>query len=212
MTQILVFGDSIVYGAWDIEGGWVQRLRKFLDQRVIDSNYKEDFIVYNLGVGGDTSKDLLKRFESETKHRLWPDSETIFILSVGDNDSIFNNKTKSFRVLPEDYEKNLQKILNLTKKYSTKILFVGSIPVDESKVDEIPWFLGHSYKNKYINQFSEIAKSICKKNKCYFIDIHGKLEKENYKKLLADGVHPNSRGHEKVFEVVKDFLIKENVL
>jgi len=28
MVNILVFGDSITYGAWDEEGGWVQRLRK----------------------------------------------------------------------------------------------------------------------------------------------------------------------------------------
>lgn len=26
--RILVFGDSIVYGAWDTEGGWAERLKK----------------------------------------------------------------------------------------------------------------------------------------------------------------------------------------
>ena len=40
MGRILIFGDSITYGAWDKEGGWVQRLRKFLDERnLTDPNF-----------------------------------------------------------------------------------------------------------------------------------------------------------------------------
>lgn len=38
MVQILFFGPSTTYGAWDSEGGYVQRLRKYLDKKVIDSN------------------------------------------------------------------------------------------------------------------------------------------------------------------------------
>lgn len=31
MAKILVFGDSIAYGKWDSDGGWVARLRKYVD-------------------------------------------------------------------------------------------------------------------------------------------------------------------------------------
>ncbi|MDP3998378.1 MAG: hypothetical protein Q8P89_02085 [bacterium] len=68
--HILAFGTSTTYGAWDIEGGWVQRLRRFLDEKIITANYEHDYFVYNLGVSGDKSADILERFETETKARL----------------------------------------------------------------------------------------------------------------------------------------------
>ena len=69
MPQILIFGDSIIYGAWDREGGWAARLRKFLDEKTLT---EEDFycLVYNLGISGDTTEDLLERFEFETEQRI----------------------------------------------------------------------------------------------------------------------------------------------
>ena len=78
MTQILVFGDSIDLGMWDVEGGWVQRLRRFLDKKTLaDSNFYYE--VYNLGISGDTAEDLLESFEFETKKRLSNGEEAIFI-------------------------------------------------------------------------------------------------------------------------------------
>lgn len=55
---ICVFGDSITWGAWDIEkGGWVQRLRNF-----VESSSEEYIEIYNLGVSGDNTEDLLEIF------------------------------------------------------------------------------------------------------------------------------------------------------
>ena len=70
MARILVFGDSITYGAWDKRGGWVQRLREFLDEKnLIDLN-KIPVLIYNLGVSGDTTNDALERFEFESKKKI----------------------------------------------------------------------------------------------------------------------------------------------
>jgi len=212
MTQILVFGASSTYGCWDIEGGWVQRLRKFLDQKVIDSDYEEYFITYNLGIDGDTAEGVFKRFESESKIRMWPDEETVFIISVGGNDSIFVHKTKKTKFSTDQYKENLVKIITLAKKYSDKIIFRGQTPIDEEKVDPIPWLKDHSYKTEHVKEFDKITEIVAKENGLPFIDVYKGLEKSDYKKLLVDGVHPNSKGHEKIFEIVKDFLIKERIL
>ena len=41
--HIIVFGDSITQGYWDPHGGWVQRLRNFLDRKTIKKkNYAEE--------------------------------------------------------------------------------------------------------------------------------------------------------------------------
>jgi len=58
-TRICVFGASIAWGAWDPDGGgWVTRLRRYFEI----NDY--DIEVYNLGVSGNTTKDLLKRFKT----------------------------------------------------------------------------------------------------------------------------------------------------
>jgi lysophospholipase L1-like esterase len=203
MSQILVFGDSVSYGAWDRDGGWADRIKQEIHKKVISSS---DFswLLHNLSVDGDTSKGLLKRFESETKPRIVYGGDTIFIISIGDNDTLFDNKKKKHLVSPEQNKKNLQKIFQLAKKYSPKIIFVGSCNIDDSKVDPVPWEPGFSYRNKYTKQYNEIAKKFCKENKITFVELFGKFKKTD----LADGLHPNTVGHKKIFNSVWSVLKK----
>jgi len=210
MAQILIFGDSITYGAWDKEGGWVQRLRKFLDEKnLIDSD--SYYLVYNLGVSGNNSKDLLERFEFETKQRLKENEETIIIFAIGINDSQFiHSKKDNHRVPIGKFKDNIQKLIKLTQKFSSKIIFVGLTPVDETKTTPIPWSTDKSYKNEYIQKYNETIKNICDENKIYFIEIFEKLKEMSYQELLEDGLHPNSEGHQKIFEIVREFLINRN--
>ncbi len=57
--QISIWGDSITHGSCDEVGlGWVGRFR--------NSFPTGDYVgVYNRGVSGDTTEDLLKRFSIE---------------------------------------------------------------------------------------------------------------------------------------------------
>ncbi len=98
----------------------------------------------------------------------------------------------------------------LAKKFTQSIIFVGLTPVNEALT--INWGINKSYKNEFVNKYNEIIKSICEQNKIYFIEIFEKWIKLNYNPLLEDGLHQNSRGHEKIFEAVKDFLIKNKFL
>ena len=168
MPNILVFGDSIIWGAWDKEGGWVNRLRRFLDE-----NY-EDYFVYNLGVSGNNTDDLLKRFEFEVEQRIKEEKETIFIISIGANDSQFIHSQNNLRNPPEKFKENIQKLINLAKKFSSKIIFVGLTPVDETKTTPIPWNIDTSYKNEYIKKYNEAIKTICEENKINFIEVYEK--------------------------------------
>jgi len=205
MPNLLVFGDSITYGAWDKEGGWIQRLRKFLDE-----NYG-GYLVYNLGISGDNTNDLLKRVEFETEQRIKEEKELIFVFAIGINDSQFIHTQNNLRTSPEKFKENIQKLINIAQKFSSKIVFVGLTPVDETKTTPIPWNPDISYKNEYIQKYNEIIRNICKENKIYFIEVFEKFKELNYKELLDDGLHPNSKGHQKIFEIVKDFLIENKI-
>ncbi|MCH8741972.1 hypothetical protein IH779_03700 [Patescibacteria group bacterium] len=213
MAKILIFGDSIAHGAWDTEkGGWVQRTKSFLDEETL-SESENEHTIYNLGVSGNNTEDLLERFEFETKQRLKEDDEElIFIFAIGVNDSQFIHSKNGLKFSPEEYKSNLNQLLNLAKKFSSKIIFVGLTPVDEAKTTPIPWNTDKSYKNEYIKKFNDVLSEFCKEKKIYFIEIFKELIEKDYQSLLEDGLHPNSEGHKKVFEIVRDFIIKNKIL
>ena len=69
------------------------------------------------------------------------------------------------------------------------------------------------YRNEYVKEYDAEIKKMCKENHIPFIDLFGAFSKTNYKALLdRDGLHPNSQGHKKIFEIVKAHLIDEKIL
>lgn len=212
--HILVFGDSITYGAWDIEGGWVQRLRKYVDEKHIKNNYGDGtyVLIYNLGVSGGKSLDTLERFENETKARKGRHGEEVIILfDLGINDCIYNEKLGGLEIPPEQFKENYKKLIGIAKKYSQKIVVVGTTPVD-SRVDPMPWALGRSYKNEYVEKYNKIMKEVAEETGVGFLEIYKKFIEKDYSALLADGVHMNSEGHKQVYELIKDYLLENKII
>lgn len=196
---ICIFGASSTWGAWDPEkGGWVNRLRLFLESE----NY--DVFIYNLGVSGNTTNDLLNRFETEAEAR----HPNIIIFSIGDNDSIHIKPKNKQMVSLQQFEKNLQKLVQKSKKFANIIIFLGCKKVDENKTTPLPWKTGYSYTNQNLTDYNQKIKKIAQKNRVFYLDIFDLLKNED----LADGLHPNSRGHQKLFLEVKDFLLGKKLI
>ncbi len=209
MPQILAFGDSITYGAWDEEGGWVQRLRKHMDKKGLkDPDYFD--VVYNLGVPGDTSSKLAKRFLREMRERLDKGEPTVFIFAIGINDSEYLQEEKHHIVSQKEFRNNLNKLVREIGQLDAKTVFLGLTPVDEKKLDSVPWLSYHVYKNEYIQKYDGIIQSFCTGNNFMFVDLFRLfLSQPGYKKLLHDGLHPNDEGHKLIFEAVRDCLVKK---
>lgn len=210
--RIIVFGASVECGPWDKEGGWVERLRKFLCYKVIESNYKLYYLLFNLGISGDTSTEILKRFKSDAKPRIDKNEKNIFIICTGKNDALYHDTTGKLKCSPKRYKGNLEKIIKIAKNYSKTIVLVGTYAVDESLVAPVPWLKECSYLNKYILEYNEIAKRVAKDSHAEFIDVSRDTDNKKWFDMLADGIHPNTRGHEKIFRTVKDYLIKNKII
>lgn len=211
MTRILVFGDSIAWGAWDIERGWVERLRKYYNEKNLSgSNFW--CLIYNLGISGNGVSDVLERFEFETKQRLKEDEETIIIFAVGINDSVFVHSKGATRSSGEEVREKVKELVEKARKYSSKIVFVGLTPVDESLVNPIPWIPNESLQNKYVKEHNNVIKEVCEEEGIGFVNVFEKFLSLDYEKLLEDGLHPNSEGHEKIFEMVKDYLERQKII
>jgi len=194
---ICVFGASSTWGAGDYDkGGWVNRLRLYIDKRTKEGG---DYIeLYNLGISGNTTRDILKRFESEMKAR----NPDLIILSIGDNDSAL--------VPLEEFGKNIDKIVKLAKKQGKHdIVFIGTKPVNEKLTTPVKWDTSLSYTNEKLREYNKKNREIAEKHNILFLDLSGVIDPEED---LADGLHPNSKGHEKLYQKTKSFLERNKLI
>ena len=198
--RICVFGDSITWGAGDKkEGGWVNRARNYF--KISNFGVK----MYNLGISGDNTNDLLKRFKTEAEAR----KPNMIIFAIGTNDSQYVDTKDNPRVNLNKFQNNLVELLNQAKEFTQNIIFVGLTKVDETKTIPIPWNKRKYYTNENITQYNSTIKSFCEQNKILFVNIFDLLDVKND---LEDGLHPNARGHQKIFKKVKDFLEKNKLI
>ncbi len=207
MFGILVFGDSISFGVGENPNiGWVGRLKKYFEPKGFH-NY-----VFNLAVPGETSTTLLKRFESEIKSRvkyLHPKDKFIVMLAIGINDSRRIGTIDKVQTNPKIFEKNIIKLIKISKKYTKQILIVGLTPVDK---DITAPFEDTYFTNNQIQEYDKILKKSALKNKIDYVNLFNPIFESNYKKLLADGLHPNKKGYGKMHRIVKEFLITKKFI
>lgn len=201
--NIIIFGDSITLGEWDQEGGWVARIRKFTDQKVIATNFKTYISIYNAGISGDNTDTLLQRFENELKARFDPEDENLIIIAIGINDSQVFLKDGSNKIPLEKFKRNLVKILEICRANTPKIVFIGLTPVDEERVNPMPWKPTYGYVQKEVEKYNQTVKIFCEENKIEFINL---LPVFLGRALLIDGVHPNTKGHELLAKIIYHFL------
>ncbi|MBL7058468.1 hypothetical protein ISS03_03960 [Patescibacteria group bacterium] len=196
--NICIFGDSITYGAFDEEkGGWAIRLRLYLEK------INPDIELHNLGISGENSNDLLKRFNNEVKVRE-PD---LILIAIGINDSQYLIEEDRHSVLIDEFNKNIETLINEASKFTSRIIFIGLTPVDEDKTNPIPWNTNKIYNNSYIKLYDQKIRKVCEEAKLEYINIYDEFIKhKNYTELLPDGLHPNSQGHQLLFKVVKNNL------
>ena len=161
-TKILVMGDSLSAGyGIDIKQGWVNLLEQQLTK-----NYAIQII--NASVSGETSSGGNNRLSALlTEHK-----PNIIILELGGNDALRGQPLKLL-------EKNLQAMIDASKKTGAKILLVGM---------QIP----PNYGARYSNQFKELYGKLAEKNDLELIPflLEGIGGNENL--VQRDGIHPTT--------------------
>lgn len=211
--NIIIFGDSITWGAWDREGGWANRLARWANETSITSNFEKELYVYNLGVAGDTTEDLLERAKEELDRRV-EIKNSLLIYAIGANDTIFDPKDdeRTPKVSPEKFRENLERLLALGKYYEIKTIFVGTTPCNEDKTIPVSWDPQVGYTNYWLNEYRKIMEDVAQKNNVPYILMWDIFAEGDWRGMLPDGIHPNSEAHEKMFEEVKKFLEEKSLI
>ena len=207
MAVIYAFGDSITYGAWDIEkSGWATRLRVFLDEKQ-QKDPSLYYLLYNLGIPGETTEGLVARFADETEARGRGNQEVIFIFAFGANDNAYLVSKERFRVPKETYISNLDDVITKAQAISSKIMLLNITPViDEANA------LPRNDKvraNSYVKEYNEALEIFAKEKGLPLVDVYSVFMDAGYESLFdEDGLHPNAEGHQLIFKAVKPVIEK----
>lgn len=189
--NICVLGDSIVYGAWDEEKhGYVNRLRKDLKENKQVGN------VYALGIPGETTVGLLKRLDAELKSR----TPNTIIIGIGINDTIYIKTKQQETISINEFISNINKIIAIATTYTNNILILGLTNVIEEHTTPILWNDDEMYFNSTIKEYDNLLEEYCKTNNIQYLKMFDLLQQTDFS---DDGIHPNERGHEKIYKAIK---------
>lgn len=183
--MVIVFqGDSITDGGRFLEPngigkGYVAQVKKFLEERYPGTT------VYNRGVGGNSSVDLVARWQEDTLS-LKPD---IVVVMIGVND-IWKKFNKNDPTSDADYEKNVETVLQASKNQGSKIVLIEPYLFYHGLASE-EWREEYEGKRK-------AARKLAEKYADAFIpaqDVFMQMEQVfNWNLMVNDGVHPTAFG------------------
>ena len=151
--------------------------------------YPEVFLrVTNSGVSGNTSRDLLARFDRDVVD-LKPDWVSICI-GINDVWRQFDSPAiPESHVLPDEYEKNLEEMI-LKVKDNVKGLFVLSPYIIEPNTQDA--------MRKRMDEYVVICRKLADKYNCVFVDFQKMYEdycRTRHSSYIAwDRIHPNQIG------------------
>jgi len=188
--KICFFGDSFTNGTGDDEClGWVGRVCARQRKAGVD------LTSYNLGIRGNTSEDILRRWKGEAAARLTKGDTAALVFSFGTNDCALGDDGRA-RLAQNDRLKNARAILvDAPKAWPT--LLVGPLPIADDPV-----------ANKRIADLSRQAGVFARAHRVPYLDVFSKVHGSplwQEECEAGDGVHPNSGGYKLVADLVENW-------
>ena len=204
MIYGLFFGDSITYGEYDgVFGGWVDILKRYALQKYNDED-KNEVILFNLGIGGETTEGLVKRIPHEMKARNSSDGNIVFI-AYGANDLAVKDGQQM--VSSKQFRANIETAVQDAKIYSKDIYLISILPISEN-IDSKISNTGKIRTNKDVLLYNEILKDIAAENSLNYVDFHSAFIDQKEILLSKDGVHPNENGYKMMAEIAIPIIEK----
>lgn len=190
MKYGLFFGDSITYGEYDgVFGGWVDIVKRYALQKYNEGS--NDLILFNLGIGGETTEGLIKRISHEMEARNSSEGNVVFI-SYGANDLAI--KEGVAMVSPERFTTNILTAVQKAKQYAEDIYLISILPVAE-KIDGVTVASGKLRSTAAILKYNQILKETAHENNITYLDFYSGFVDDKEVLLSGDGVHPNEKGY-----------------
>lgn len=188
-NRIVFTGDSVtddgrarpVGEGNGLGNGYVALIDAFLSVDRPDLNLR----IFNTGLSGNTSKDLLDRWDSDV-NALSPD-HVVVMIGINDVWRQFDMPQCVDRaVLPDEYENNLNAIADKT---TAKLIFMSPFYMETNKSDAM---------RRRTDEYAAICKKVAAARNIPFVDVQAAFDeylKHRYPAFVSwDRVHPGRYG------------------
>jgi acyl-CoA thioesterase-1 len=188
MLERYVFfcGDSHTLGSGDPQArGWVGRVAAAAIAAGIP------VAPYNLGVGGETSVEVVERWRREVAPRLPDEGNLRAVFAFGANDITLRDGR--LRASREESLAALKTALEDAEGLRMRSFVVGPAAIDDEA------------ENERIAELSETFAALCDSRQVPFASLEGALRRsEEWRRELAagDGAHPGAAGYEQMARLV----------
>lgn len=146
--------------------------------------------------------------EARLRMRQHNPREFTFLIAIGTNDARINKASSSDDVSPAKFEQNIERLIKITQKLGVALVLIGVLPVDEAYT--MPYKEEKFYQLEKLREYNQIIKAVANRFKIKFIDMYEEwAEREDFPALFADGLHPNTTGHEMILKKVVAELFKK---
>lgn len=157
--------------------------------------YFPNYNVYNSGIAGNMTKDILENMEN----RVFAYNPTKVFILIGTNDLVYSGLDN------DGIKNNIEEIINkiYEKNNNTKIYLESIYPINTSLNKEIV----EIRTNDNIKDLNNKIEKMCDNNKCTYINMYDDLTDKNgnMKRIYTvDGLHLNKIG----YKVITNKLIK----
>jgi lysophospholipase L1-like esterase len=206
---IVVFGDSTTALRAGVSKVYAVRISEAL------AASGTELAVVNAGVGGNTTRDAVKRFERDVLlHR-----PRFLVIQFGINDSAVDvwkqpPATVSRVPLPE-YVRNLRTMIRSAREQQIHVILMTPNPLRWTpKLKELygrpPYdpLAEEGFESATLLPYVAAVRQMAAKMKVPLVDVHAAYpsfaarHQTTVDGLLLDGMHPNDRGHELVTELI----------
>jgi acyl-CoA thioesterase-1 len=175
--KILIIGDSLTAG-YGVEKE--EAFPAILEKKIHKLGHTQ-YQVVNGGVSGSTTASGKSRLKWFLKG-----NPKIMLLALGANDGLRGLKL-------EQSKKNLEEIIKKAKSQNIKVVLGGM---------QIPTNYGKDYRKQFQQMYQDLSKQYEIPLIPFLLDGVGGHKELN----IADGIHPNAKGHEKVATTVLKYL------
>lgn len=161
------------------------------------NKYFPNYNVYNSGIAGNMTKDILDNMEN----RVFVYNPTKVFILIGTNDLVYSGLDN------DGIKNNIEEIINkiYEKNSNTKIYLESIYPVNNSLNKEIV----ETRTNDNIKDLNNKIEKICNNNKCTYINMYDNLTDKNgnMKRIYTvDGLHLNKIGYKVVASKLTKYL------
>jgi lysophospholipase L1-like esterase len=182
-VRIVAIGDSVIYGRKDAEAsGWVTLLRQRAES--IDPAAA----VFNLGIGGHTSNDVLDRIDREVPVR----EPNVVIVGVGLNDC--RGTQNGLEVEPVRFVENLREIVRRCYTWDAQPVLCEMNPISETDS-----YLEYTYTHSNWSHYNEIIRRTASDTNSPCLQFGSLANFTEEAGMLTDAIHPSSSGHEAMY-------------